>query len=122
DLDLEKVKTQPPKQAKAELAKIFIERFHDKIMAEKAEDEFNKIFSKRQIPSEIESYEIKKDTSLVEILTKNTIVSSGNEARRLIKQGAVAIDGEKIDDINYIVRKGGILKAGKRRFLKVVKL
>jgi tyrosyl-tRNA synthetase len=122
DLDLGKVKSEPPKQAKIELAKIFIKQFFSDEKAQKAEEEFNKIFSKRQLPSEIEGYEIKKDTNLVEILTKSEVASSGNEARRLIQQGAVSIDGEKIDDVNFTIKKGGILKAGKRRFLKIIRL
>ncbi|MFH1655594.1 MAG: tyrosine--tRNA ligase [Candidatus Omnitrophota bacterium] len=122
DLDLENVKSLAPKQAKTELAKIFVEQFYGKQEALKAEEEFNQIFSRREIPSDIKSYEVKKDANICEILVKNTLVSSGNEARRLIKQGAVSIDGEKINDINHIVKKGGILKAGRRRFLKIIKL
>lgn len=121
DADLEQTKKLSPMLAKKNLAKIFIERFYDRSQALKAEEEFNNIFSKRQTPSDLESYQIDKDTSLCEILVKNALASSGNEARRLIKQGAVTIDDKKILDINYVIKEGGILKAGKRRFLKIVR-
>lgn len=121
DVDLEQTKKLSPMQAKKNLAKIFIERFYDRGLALKAEEEFKNIFSKRQTPSELESYQIDKETSLCEILVKSALASSGNDARRLIKQGAVTIDDKKILDVNYIVKEGGILKAGKRRFLKVVR-
>ncbi|HOX54190.1 MAG: tyrosine--tRNA ligase [Candidatus Omnitrophica bacterium] len=121
DVDLEGIKKLPPMQAKKNLAKIFIERFYDRNQAARAEEEFNNIFSKRQTPSDLESYQIDKDTSLCEILVKSALAASGNEARRLIKQGAVTIDEKKILDVNYVVKEGGILKAGKRRFLKIVK-
>jgi len=121
DLDLEQTKKLPPMQAKKNLAKIFIERFHDRGQALKAEEEFNNIFSKRQTPSDLESYQIDKEISLCEVLVKSSLATSGNEARRFIKQGAVTIDDKKILDVNYIIKEGGILKAGKRRFLKIVR-
>ncbi|MBM3247964.1 MAG: tyrosine--tRNA ligase [Candidatus Omnitrophica bacterium] len=121
DVDLEQTKKLPPMQAKKNLAKIFIERFHDRGQALKAEEEFNNIFSKRKTPSDLESYQIDKEISLCEVLVKSSLATSGNEARRLIKQGAVTIDEKKILDVNYIIKEGGILKAGKRRFLKIVR-
>lgn len=121
DVDLDEIKKLPPMQAKKNLAKIFIERFYDRKQATKAEEEFNNIFSKRQTPSDLETYQIAKETSLCEILVKSATASSGNAARTLIKQGAVTIDEKKILDVNYVVKEGGILKAGKRRFLKIVK-
>jgi len=122
DLDLEEIKKLPPIEAKSNLAVILNEQFHSKSEAEKAKQEFSKIFSRNEIPSDIESYEVKNDTNLCEILVKSRLANSGNEARRLIKQGAVSIDGEKIRDTNHIVKKGGTLKAGKRRFLKIIKV
>lgn len=122
DIDLEKVKKTSPKEAKVNLAKFFVEQFFGKDQAEKAAAEFTKIFTRREIPSDIESYELKNETNLVDILVKSKLAPSGNEARRLIKQGAVTINDKKINDVGFVVKEGGILKAGKRRFLRITKV
>jgi tyrosyl-tRNA synthetase len=121
-VDLEKIKRFPPKEAKIRLAKLFVEQFYGKEIANKSEKEFVRVFSKRQLPSDISIYEFKKSTNITEILVKNKFASSRNEARRLVRQGAVSINGNKIDNINFVVKEGGILKVGKRRFLKIVKV
>ena len=121
DSDLEEVKKLPPMEAKSNLAFEVVRLCYDEDKAKKAKDEFRKVFSRNEIPSNISTYEIKSDINLSEVLVKSTLASSGNEARRLIKQGAVSIEGKKITDINYIVKEGGVLKAGKRRFLKIVR-
>jgi len=54
-------------------------------------------------------------------MLESGLVKSGNEARRLIKQGAIIFNDLKVEDENFIPPKGGVLKAGSRRFLKVVK-
>ena len=67
--------------------------------------------------------EFKTDSkkNIVVILTESKLAASGNEARRLIKQGAVSYNNAKVDKEDFIPQESGILKAGSRRFLKVVR-
>ena len=66
---------------------------------------------------------ITSNIKVIDLITDNALVGSRGDAKRLIKQGAVSIDGNKVDDINFEVSKSDnpqILKAGKRKFIKIV--
>jgi len=95
--------------------------YHGKETAEETEAEFNKIFSKGLIPDEIPEFEIREKIKIIDILTQSSICKSGGEAKRLIKQNAISIDGSKVTDMFAEIDKECIIKVGKRRFLKVVK-
>ncbi len=128
-LDIENMKTKAqsgelnPKDAKVGLAKEVIGFYHSKKEAEYAEKEFEKVFKRGGVPEDIKIYNIEKDAEIwiVELLQKSSLVSSRSEARRLIKQGAVKIDGEKIsnENLKFTPKDGSIIQAGKRRFLKI---
>ena len=109
-----------PKKIKQKLAREIVELYHDKKAAMEAEKEFNLIFSKREIPDDIPEFELKEKMKIIDILVKSNTCTSGGEARRMIKQSAVSFDGKKITDIFAEIFKEGIIKVGKRRFLKVV--
>lgn len=130
--DMEKIrkeiyaeKGENPKFVKEYLAKEIVKIFYEDEDADRAQKHFNTVFKKKEIPDNIEEYKTHDGTWIVEILTDSKTVSSSSEARRLIKQGAVKIDGEQIRDINYNVmfddKSELVLKVGKRRFLKIVK-
>ena len=85
-----------------------------------AKEEFDKVFGKKEIPSEILEYGIQKQAKIIDILTQSKLIASKNEARRLIKQQAVSFENEKISGENFIVAKTGIIKVGSRRYLKVI--
>ncbi|OGX15687.1 MAG: tyrosine--tRNA ligase [Omnitrophica WOR_2 bacterium RBG_13_41_10] len=122
DEDLETVKKMHPKEAKLNLAGVIVSNYHGRDDARKAKDAFQQVFSRKELPDEMPQYEIKgKSLSIVEILTESGLVGSKNEARRLIQQGGVYLDGEKISKEDTVISKEGILKAGKRRFLKLIK-
>lgn len=108
-----------PKLIKQRLAREIVALYHGKDAALAAENEFNKIFAQRDIPAEIPEFNIKETTSLLDILVRSGACASGGEARRLIKQNAVSIDSEKVNDIFAQVDKDVIIKVGKRRFIKV---
>jgi len=113
-----------PKAAKVRLAKEIIAIYHDKESAEKAEKEFENIFAKGNLPEDMPVYEysdIEKYISLPTFLTQRGLTSSNSEARRLIAQGAVTVDGEKIsaENVEIKTRDGMIIQVGKRRFLKI---
>jgi len=113
-----------PKSFKVKLAKEIITIYHNAPEAEKAEEEFESVFKKGNIPEDIEVYNAKELESpiwICQLLSTTGLVKSNGEARRMITQGAVSIDGEQIKDENakITLRKDMILKVGKRRFLKI---
>ena len=120
DEDLNTIKALHPKEAKIKLAKIIITQYHGASAAHKEAQEFDRVFSQKELPSQMASSPTDGTLSIKTIMIESKIVSSGNEARRLIKEGAVSFDNQKIDQENFIPKSGGILKVGSRRFLKIV--
>jgi len=120
--DLETVKKMHPKDAKVSLAKKIVERYWTAQDAQKAEEEFNKIFAKKDLPTDIEEYSCKTNKiKISQLLIDSSMVSSKNEARRLIEQGGVKINSEKINSDEEIeIQNGMIMQAGKRKFRKIV--
>ncbi len=109
-----------PRDIKAKLAKEIVTMYHSEKDALDAEKEFEKVFKKGGIPEDIETYKLEGKIWIVKLLQNVGFATSGNEARRLITQSAVELDGEIIKDINYEVERGGILRVGKRRFIKII--
>jgi len=115
-----------PRALKMRLAKDICAQFYDPETAEKAETEFNRIFVKKDLPDEIEEYAVpegEKSESgiwIVKLMVLAGLAKSNGEARRLIKGGGVYLENEKITDEDFeIALPGeGILKVGKRRFLR----
>ena len=113
-----------PMEAKKRLASEIVERFYSKESAEKARGSFEKTFSLRQSPEDIQSIDVKWEGEkmwIPKILTIAGIVKSNSEAKRLILQGAVEIDGEKLSDseIELSNNKTYTFKIGKKRFVKI---
>lgn len=120
DEDSSSVKNMHPKDAKLKLAQEIVGQYHSKKEADLARLEFERVFSYKEIPQDLPEYKPEGNETIVIILSKSGLVSSGNEARRLIKQGAVFFDDLKVDKEDLILPKSGILRVGPRRFLKVV--
>lgn len=119
--DLDAVKAMHPKEAKIRLAQTIITQYHSSREAEIARLEFERVFSQKETPEDVTDYKIiPAKNTIVEILLDSGLVASKNEARRLIQQGGVSLDGEKIESESAIIDKGGILKVGKRRFIKLL--
>lgn len=120
DANLNEIKIMHPKEAKLRLAEEIVNQFYNAQEAKKARNSFEKTFSQKQTPDNIDEYCFKKDGSekIVDILVFKDLVASKNEARRLLKQSAVQHDGDLVSDENWTVKKG-VLKVGKRRFLKL---
>ncbi len=118
--DLENVKKLHPKEAKLKLAQILVTQFHSKENANIAREEFENIFKEKKLPEDVKEYKFSgTDKRLSEILYASGTTGSANEARRLIRDGAVYFNEKKVDE-NWQVEEG-ILKVGKRRFLKLVR-
>lgn len=110
-----------PRNIKELLAWEIVKMYHDEAAADKAKEEFNKIFSQKELPSEIKQVSIGA-TNLVDALVESGLAESKSQARRLIEQGAVKIDQEQIKDPESAVDlEGKVLQVGKRNFVKVVK-
>lgn len=120
DEDMEKIQQMHPKEAKVNLAKILISRYHSAEAAEKAHAEFERVFSAKEIPQEMAEFTLGGPRNIVDIITESGCVKSRNEARRLIKQNGVEFDNKKVLDGNFIIEHSGIIKIGSRRFLKVL--
>jgi tyrosyl-tRNA synthetase len=111
-----------PRDAKRRLARQLVARYTSEKTALKAEQEFDQIFLKKDVPDEMESYELPDPVALVELMASAGLAKSKSEARRLIQGGGVSLDGEKIQDIDHVVAPDGetVLKVGKRKFLRLV--
>jgi tyrosyl-tRNA synthetase len=107
------------------LATDIVRQFHGAEAARTAEAEFVRIFQQRELPTEMPVYELANWTplSIVDLLKDTKLASSASAARRLIEQGGVRINDEKVEDIGFIVRpeEGMILRVGKRNFVKLVR-
>ncbi len=115
-----------PKEVKAKLAMELVARFHGTEAAKKAREQFEAQFSKGQVPDDIPEYKVSEEYKgkpifLPKLLKEANLVKSTSEARRLIKQGAVSLNGQKINQEEISCpESGAILKIGKRRYLRLL--
>lgn len=117
-----KVSLKNPREAKVELAKEIIELCHNKNLGEIAEKEFTRVFKEKKLPTRVPGVKLsKKSLSLLDLLVKTNLSSSKSEAKRLVTQGGVKIDGKICQDWQGIVeiKKGMVLQVGKRKFVKI---
>ena len=110
-----------PMDVKRELARAVVALYYDYDTATKAEDHFNTVVVGKGIPDDMPEYTLKGEDLIVNVLFDAGLLKSKGEARRMVKQGAVKLDGKPVDDIQKTLTPNGdqILKVGKRRFLKV---
>ena len=110
-----------PMDVKRELARAVVALYYDDETATKAEDHFNTVVVGKGIPDDMPEYSLKGEDLIVNVLFDAGLLKSKGEARRMVKQGAVKLDGKPVDDIQTAITPNGdqILKVGKRRFLKV---
>jgi tyrosyl-tRNA synthetase len=114
-----------PREAKVELAKFLIARFHSQAAASAAEEEFNRIFVDKGLPDEIPSFEVSSgEIGLLQLMTQIGLTASNGEAKRLVQGKAVEINQVKVEDEKLKLQlKSGeelIIRAGKKKFAKVV--
>ena len=110
-----------PRDVKRELGRAIVKIYHGADEAQAAEQHFDKVIVQKDIPDEMDEVELESDQLLVDIITNAGLTKSKGEARRLIKQDAVKLDGAVCKDINQKLHAGkeSVIKVGKRRFLKV---
>jgi len=109
-----------PRNIKFRLAEEIITRFHSEAQAKKAQQNFIDRFAKNQIPDEMDEFTFSKGIKVANLLKDTNLVSSTSEAFRMIKQGAVKIDGEKLTDKDIAPDEGTLVfQVGKRKFARV---
>jgi len=112
-----------PKAAKERLAYIVTSFYWGEKSAKQAKEEFEKVFSQRQLPEKIQTITFPyKEIEIVKLLVSSNLCPSNSEARRLITQGAVKIDGEKCTKVDIILKLDTekIVQVGKRQFAKII--
>ncbi len=110
-----------PRDAKMKLAWEIVDAFHGREAADAAEAYFRRVFQERELPEEMPTWELRGPVNIVDLIFEAGLARSKSEARRLIQQGAVRLDGERVTDIEQVVEpREAVLKVGKRRFLRVV--
>jgi len=121
-----------PMNLKKRLAHEIVRQFHGKQAADEAQEHFTQVFQKRKIPKEtrtVELHGISRPSGKLEIEVQRDITSlivetglakSRSEANRLLAQGAIEVDGEKVSTSLVSLKDGSVIKVGKRRFLRMV--
>ena len=120
--------TLHPRDAKMKLAHTLVRMYHGEEAARQAEDYFRTVFQERALPNEVPAVAVSRAKLedgrmwVVRLLVELGLVGSNGEGRRMIQQGGVRIDGEKVTDVDaaVTVRDGMVVQVGKRKFAKVV--
>ncbi|RMH34822.1 MAG: tyrosine--tRNA ligase [Acidobacteria bacterium] len=122
--EIEKMKNsdENPRNFKVKLAKLIIQDFYSAQLADEAEEEFNRRFVRKEIPDDIEEKAVSSGKyPLSDLLLQVGLAPSKKEAKRLIEQGGVKVNGERISDVKaeIEVHEEMVLQVGKRKFLKI---
>ena len=110
-----------PRDIKFELAKIITGLYHSELEVKEAIEFYDLAFSKKDIPDNIPEIESESNilTNLIPILVQNNIISSKSEFKRLIAQGGVRVNQEKLNDIDFKLINNDVIKIGKKKFIRV---
>jgi len=108
-----------PRDLKLRLAREIVAMYHSETAAKKAEKNFIKTFSLREMPEEIKKARV-KNKNILDVLVETGLCPSKSDARRNVEQGGVSFDRLVIKDIKFEIKKSGVLKKGKRHFIKII--
>jgi tyrosyl-tRNA synthetase len=111
-----------PRDMKKRLARKLVEMYHGKNASDEAEQEFEHVIVNKQLPDEIAEFVLKeKKYRIDDLMIQSETAASKSEARRLIQQGGVSVDGEKISDPFAVIKldRERVLKVGKRKFARI---
>ncbi len=110
-----------PRDAKMDLAREIVSIFHGDEAAQDAEEHFKRVFQQRRLPAEMPEYRLVEPVKLVDLIAEAGLAPSKSQARRLIQQGGVRLDDERVTEIEAEVSPDGerILQVGKRKFLRL---
>ena len=107
-----------PMLVKKTMAHAIVTRYHGPQAADKAAAEFTTVFKEKGTPADVQTVKVKKGTPLIDVLVAQKMIASKSEARRLIEQDGIKLNDKNISDVNAPVEEG-IVKIGKRKFLRI---
>lgn len=110
-----------PRDIKMKLAKEITALYHDRKSAQLAEENFKGIFQKNEIPKELPGIKLMPNENIIHAILKSGLASSKSDARRLVMQGGVRINGEKVLGFNdFILNNNDVIQVGKTKFVKIL--
>ncbi|MBU0510499.1 MAG: tyrosine--tRNA ligase [Chloroflexi bacterium] len=112
--------TSHPRDVKMRLAREIVAVFYDDDAARTAEAAFVRVFQQRDVPADMPEYIVQPGQTVLEVLRAGNMVSSNSGGRRMVKQNAVSLNGEKLTDPSVPFPGPGVLRVGRRKFLRVV--
>ncbi|MFA7681534.1 MAG: tyrosine--tRNA ligase [Candidatus Peribacteraceae bacterium] len=118
--EAKKILKGSPREAKARLGREIVTLYHGAAAAESAEAAFNKVFKDKELPDDIPEVTVKSGTLLIDLIVAQKLAPSKSEARRLIEQGGVKLNDTVVESLDATAEEG-IMKVGKRKFLKIAK-
>jgi tyrosyl-tRNA synthetase len=129
DLSLEKIETintelaagKNPRDVKARLAWELVRMYHSSKEADLAASAFNRTFRDHEAPEEIPELKIKSPMPILDVLVAAKFVSSKSDARRVLEEGGVKVDGKVVEDTKFEVQAGSLIQKGKRHFVRIVR-
>jgi tyrosyl-tRNA synthetase len=122
EAEVAELKKRHPREAKDELARRIVARFHSSEAAQAASEEFSRVFSQSELPEDIPEFALAGQTlGILSLLVQCKLATSNSEARRLVEQGAVKVDDQRVSDAKsrIAVKPGTVLRAGKRGFARI---
>jgi tyrosyl-tRNA synthetase len=110
-----------PRDAKMQLAREIVSIFHGEEAAAEAEEHFKTVFQQHELPPDMPEYQLSSPINIVDLMHAAGLASSKREARRLIDQQGVKLDGEAVDSVDMLVEpgQGDVLQVGRRRFVRL---
>ena len=109
-----------PRDAKMKLAREVVSSLYGEGLAVEAERSFIRLFQLHDLPDQIPEYQLQGEETIINVLVLAGMAGSKSDARRLISQKGIKLDGEIVRDGEYVIKRECILQAGKRRFLKLI--
>jgi tyrosyl-tRNA synthetase len=115
--------TRHPRDVKMELAREIVSIFHSDMAAAEAEEQFKRVFQERELPQDMPEFALAGATDIVNLLVQAKLAPSKSEARRLVEQNGVKLDGQTVESIEAVVEASThrVLQVGKRKFVRLVK-
>jgi tyrosyl-tRNA synthetase len=106
-------------ELKKKLARDLVTQLHGDEAAARADEHFTSVFQKRQMPADVPEVAVGAGEDLRDVLVRGGLAKSKSEANRLIRDGAVSVDGVRVESGNFDYKDGNIIKVGKHRFIRI---
>lgn len=120
DLNKAKLKDLKPLEAKKQLAFEIVNKFHGVDSAKKAQENFERTFQSGSVPEDVPTIKIgQSSVELIDFLVENNLAPSKSEAKRLIKEGAIEVDGQTINETEIEFENNQVIKIGKKKFFRI---